>query len=133
MNNNVGEVIIPPGLNPEQKEKDVAKILAKHYSVVIEFIKPSDGFKIKTPDIVMNGVLWEIKNPRGQSRKNIIRNQFSSGGKQSRHLVINGQHTSLNDSFLVRAIQRELTMRRRKYKVIFITKDGDVIEINRGK
>jgi len=74
---NPGLVTIPVGhpSPPEPHEVDAAMILARHYKCAVEFLAPVDDYKRKTADIVMLGVLWEIKSPIGAS-KSTIGNQF---------------------------------------------------------
>jgi hypothetical protein len=86
------------------------------------------GYKTKTPDIVMNGVMWEIKSPTGSSKKSTIEYQFK-GLKQSRNLVIDGRRTKLGDAFIEDQIKREITRHSRVGKVVFIAKSGAVIEL----
>lgn len=64
-------VIIPNTIKPypEKHEVEVAWIVAKHFKFVVEFLQPRIGYRMKTPDIVMNGVMWEIKSPTGFSKK----------------------------------------------------------------
>jgi len=53
-----------------------------------------DDYKRKTADIVMFGVLWEIKSPIGAS-KSTISNQFQVASRQSRNVVIDTRRTAL--------------------------------------
>ena len=123
-------VIIPDGMKPEPEDHEltVARILAKHYSCVVEFLQPVASYKTKTPDIVMNGLMWEIKSPTGNSRKSTVEYQFK-GLKQSRNLVLDGRRTSLSDAFIRRQIEQEIARHSRVGRVIFITKSSTVIEL----
>ena len=53
----LGTVIIPEDMKPlpEAHEIEVAQILARHYACVVEFLQPTAGYKMKTPDIVIDG------------------------------------------------------------------------------
>lgn len=130
------QVIIPPNsLNPpERHEIEVAEILARHYKCVVEFLIPIDDYMRKTPDIVMNGILCEIKSPTGASKKHTVKYQFDRATAQHANcLVFDGRRTKLPDDFLLNAIKRELGYRRRIKRVIFITKSGSVIENSQGR
>jgi len=61
-------VIIPAELPvpPEQHEIDTAWVLARHFRAVVEFLRPIEGYKLKTADLVMNGVVWELKSLTGK-------------------------------------------------------------------
>ena len=123
-------VIIPTDLvNPiESHEIEAAWILARHYNVIVEFLKPIDGYKVKTADFVMDGIIWELKSPIGKS-KNTIEYTLRRAGKQSRFLVFDGRRAQLSDEFMVQKIHYELSKRRSIKKVIFINKNQEVLEI----
>ena len=123
-------VIIPTDLvNPiESHEIEAAWILARHYNVIVEFLKPIDGYKVKTADFVMDGIIWELKSPIGKS-KNTIEHTLRRAGKQSRFLVFDGRRAQLSDEFMVQKIHYELSKRRSIKKVIFINKNQEVLEI----
>ncbi|MDR0652621.1 MAG: hypothetical protein LBG12_04870 [Synergistaceae bacterium] len=127
---NQGQVIIPTGQPkpPEPHEVDAAWILARHYSCTVVFLIPVDDYKRKTPDIVMQGLEWEIKSPTGNS-KNTIDRQLKRAVKQSKNLVFDGRRTALSDSDIEKIVALEMTKRGSIRKVIFITKLGGVVEI----
>jgi hypothetical protein len=134
MKNHQVLVIIPdPHPNPpEPHEIEVATILAEHYKCVVEFIIPLDDYKRKTPDIVMNGVVMEIKSPTGKSRQHTIKYQFDRAMKQhTNSLVLDGRRTKLRDDFIEKQIRHELTIRHRIKQVVFINKVGKVLEFKK--
>jgi hypothetical protein len=113
---------------PETHEIEAAWILARHFKCIVEFIIPLDDYKRKTPDILMNGRVAEIKSPEGNSRKNTIRNQFDRANKQlANDLVIDSRSTKLDDKILCQAIEKELQARHRIKRVILIKKDAKVL------
>ena len=118
---------------PETHEKHIASILARHFKCIVEFLIPIDDYKRKTPDIVMNGIIMEIKSPMGNSR-HTVRNQFDRASSQhASGLVLDGQRTKIDDETLRKYILRELSMRHRIKKVIFITKTQEVLEFKKQK
>jgi len=130
MDNNSIQVVIPPNLPnpPSVNEVDVAWIMARHYQQSIEFLKPIDDYKRKTPDYVMGGVLWEIKTPQGKSRATIGR-ILKRASKQSRNVVIDCSFMGLPFDSIVNLLRFELGKRRQIKKVVLITKNKEVIEI----
>ena len=132
MKKDKAEVIIPPNLDnpPEKHEIEAVWILAYHYNRAVEFLRPIDGYQIKTPDIVMDGHLYEIKSPTGMSKKHTVKRQFDKATMQRAYgLVFDSRRTKLPDNYLLSEIRRELNSRRRIKKVIFISKSGVVVEI----
>jgi hypothetical protein len=114
---------------PEAHEIDAAWILARHFSCTIEFLIPVDDYKRKTPDLVMQGLLYELKSPTGTSRKYTIKDQFKRASKQSNNIIIDARRTKLADDFIEKAMRQELKTRRRLKRVLLVTKAKTVVEI----
>jgi hypothetical protein len=131
MNKKNAQIVIPNNLTPppEDHEIKIARILAEHYNCIVEFLKPINSYKIKTPDFVMNGLLWEIKSPIGNSKKHTIKDQFKNAKGKMHHLVIDGSRTKLSDDFIEGRIRFELNTHRSVKKMLFIKKSGEVIEV----
>jgi len=129
---NPGQVIIPAGHPnpPEPHEVDVAYILAHHYHEIIKFLIPIDDFKRKSADIVMLGVEWEIKCPRGES-KSTIGNQFRFASKQSKNIIIDTRLTKLDYKSIENRVHFEIKKRPVIKKVILIDKFDKIIEIQK--
>jgi hypothetical protein len=128
------QVIIPPNHPnpPESHEVDAAWILARHYDCVVSFIIPINDYGRPSPDILMNGILVEMKSPTGNSLKHTIKEQFDRATEQHvAILMIDSRRTKLKDEYIVGKIKRELQYRRRIKKVILITKFAEVIEFEK--
>jgi hypothetical protein len=125
------DVIIP--LNhpnpPEKHEVGAAWILARHFNTVAEFLIPTKGYRIKTSDIVLLGLIWEIKSPKGDS-KTTVGNQFKTASKQrARHIIFDARRTKLTTNEILIKINHEKKYRKSVKRVILITKESTVIEI----
>ena len=126
------KVIIPSSLDnpPEENEIQIAQIIAEHYNAKVEFLRPIDDYKRKTPDIMFNGQLWEMKSPKGKSR-NTIGRQMKRAMKQSKNVIIDGRRSPLADDVIVVELRNQCVERRSIRKLIFISKKQIVIEILR--
>jgi len=113
---------------PEPHEIEVAWILARHYNTVVEFLRPIDGYKIRTADMVMNGVIWEVKSPTGKGRTT-VKNQFKRAAKQATHVVFDARRVQLDEGFVVRLVRQQLEARKAIKVVLLITKAGAVVEM----
>ena len=120
---NLAQVNIPLGHPnpPEPHEVDVAMILARHYKTTVEFLVPIDDYKRKSPDIIMLGVQWEIKCPKGTS-KVTIKNQFQRASKQARNIIIDTRRTKLNYESIEKSVLFEMEKRPYIKKVVLIDK-----------
>ena len=127
---NPGQVVIPVGHPnpPESHEIDVAMILARHFRCAVEFLIPVDDYKRKSADIVMLGVVWEIKCPTGVS-KSTIRNQFRRASRQSKSIIIDMRRTKLEKENIEKEVLYQIKERPYIKKVILIDKFEKVIEI----
>lgn len=78
-----GKTVIPYGVLPELHELQTAAVfLAQGFDV--EFIVPSRTRGSKTPDVMIDGVLWEIKSPLGHGKKTVEK-QLQRASKQSKN------------------------------------------------
>jgi len=129
-NLNPGQVIIPVGHPnpPEPHEVNAAFILARHFRCTIEFLVPIDDYKRKSADIVMLGVVWEIKCPIGVS-KSTIRNQFRRASRQSKSIIIDARRTKLEKKNIEKEVLYQIKERPYIKKIILIDKFEKVIEI----
>jgi hypothetical protein len=127
---NPARVIIPHGSQkqPDPHELDVAYILAQHYKTTVKFIVPVDDYKRKSADILMNGVEWEIKSPRGNG-KSTISNQLRNASKQSCSIVIDSRLTELTYGEVEKRVRFSIQNKSVIKRVILINKFGKVVEI----
>lgn len=125
----ISPIIIPP---PEEHEISAAWILARHYQCVIEFLKPLDGYKRKTPDFVMNALEWEMKSPTGNS-KTTISNNLLAAKLQSPNIVFDARRTKIDDKKIESELTKYISQKKSIYRIIMIAKDETVFEIRRKK
>ena len=125
------KVIIPANIGnpPETHEKEAAWIIARHYNCVVKFLKPIIGYKVKTADFVFRGVIWEHKCPISKSRRRCVSGQLDRAKEQSRCIVFDARKTELNDNLLINQLDKELGKRHSIRKLIFITKNSEIIEL----
>ncbi len=116
---------------PEPHEVEAAWILARHFNTVVEFLRPVEGYKVKTADLAMNGLMWELKSPTGKGRTTVS-NQFKRASKQSSHVVFDARRVQLDEADVLSQVRRELRTRRAIRTVLFITKTRAVMEVQPG-
>jgi hypothetical protein len=89
---NDGTISVQKGASPLEKELDVG-IWLSDAGHVVRFLKPSNKFKDRRPDSLVDGVLFEIKVPDGNRKDNTVSaynalRQFESASGQSDRLII---------------------------------------------
>ena len=124
-----GKIIIEPGLNVWPHELRTAKALAEA-GYTVEFIKKSNTPHEKTADIMIDGMLREMKAPNGSSLKRVEKN-IRRALAQSCNVVFDSRRMKgIPDS----AIERELRTCafgrvKRLDHLLFVNRKGAVIDI----
>ena len=111
---------------PEKHEFATAKFFADMGKDVV-FLKPSDIPKVHTPDILMDGVEWEIKGPQGGSRKTIEDN-FRKAVQQSRYIIFDLRRIKLPEKQCISQLEREFYVRPYLKRLYVICKSGKLLK-----
>lgn len=120
-----GRVVIPADANPWPHEVQVAKILAlAGYSV--EFIPEAN---LKTPDIYLNGAVYEIKSPITNNPKKIIRNVKRALEKCPNVIIDSSRVKGLRDDAIQRTLKNKVKDLAGLKNLIFVNKRGQIVDI----
>lgn len=119
-----GKTIIPFGVFVEQHELDVAKVLNK-IGKDVEFILPSRVKFSRTPDIKMDGLLWEIKSPKGSSSRT-IENNLRCALKQSKNIIIDLRRIKIDEIRAISQIKEKFTKIKTIKNIIIIKRNSNV-------
>ncbi|MBR2998255.1 hypothetical protein IKF34_00540 [Candidatus Saccharibacteria bacterium] len=115
----------PPKDVPRHFELSAAKIIAEYFKTNIVFLRP---FSMKSPDLNINGKIWELKSPIGKS-KNTIHNNFKEARKQTVNIIIDLRRCKLNEINAYSKIRAEIKKRKRKNgKILVISKKSEVLD-----
>lgn len=126
-----GKTIIPFGVFVEQHELDVAKVLNK-LGKDVEFILPSRVKFSRTPDIRMDGLLWEIKSPKGSSSRT-IENNLRTALKQSKNIIIDLRRIKIDETRAISQIMKQFKFSKLINRIILIKQNKEILDINRQK
>ncbi|MBR3628291.1 MAG: hypothetical protein IKN42_05545 [Elusimicrobia bacterium] len=124
-----GKTIIPFGVFVEQHELDVAKVLNK-LGKDVEFILPSRVKFSRTPDIKMDGLLWEIKSPKGSSSRT-IENNLRTALKQSKNIIIDLRRIKIDETKAISQIAKQFKYSKLIRKIIIIKQNKEILDISR--
>lgn len=109
------------GAHPNRDEIGTATFLAGQGKKV-KFMAESKIQGKKSPDIKMDGIAWEIKNPR-KNGKYTLDHAMKRAIKQSANIIFDIRHCRAVESRIIVALQKEF-MRTKKWKrLIIITKN----------
>jgi hypothetical protein len=125
-----GRIIIPAGIIPEKHELEAASFFAAR-GKDIEFLLPRFAKGVKNPDIRMDGIIWEIKSPRGKSKRT-IENNYRAAQHQSENVIFDIRKIGMDENIAIAKIKREFSLRRDRIKRIkVITKSNIILDTAR--
>ena len=114
---------------PDKSEFAVAKYFAELGKDII-FIPPSAIPGQHRPDILMDGVEWEIKCPEGSSKRT-IENAIRTAVRQSKSIIIDLRRIQLSDSSSVSNLGKEFNGRKYIKRIYVIRKNGSLLLYSR--
>ena len=124
-----GRIILPAGMKPrpEEHELHVASILSEHYRTDVEFLPRANQ---RTPDFVIDGVVWELKSPTGTGKNNIQR-QLQDAHRQSKNVIIDASRSKMHATKIRRQVEHQFKIVKSVKRLLFVSKSGKVYEITR--
>lgn len=111
---------------PEQAEFDTAKYFAA-LGKDVTFIRASSIPKQRTPDILMDGVEWEIKCPEGHSKRTIESN-FRKAVQQSKYIIFDLRRVKMSENACISQLKREFNARPYLKRLYIIMKNGTLLK-----
>jgi hypothetical protein len=124
-----GKIIIPSGTLPEMHELETASILIG-IGHDVEFLVPTYVKGVFSPDILMDGKVWEIKCPCGKARR--IEENYRKAEKQANNIIFNLKRIQFDEHIAITMINREFNMRPGKVKrVLIILKNEKILDLKR--
>jgi len=120
-------ISLQTGALPTTAEIEVANYLASTGKTV-RFLAPIQQENVRTPDIEMDGIQWEIKTPIGKST-NTIKRAFKTALRQSKYIIFDLRHSKLPDKPNIDKLHKEFTDIRSAKKLLIITKSGELIDM----
>lgn len=114
---------------PEKAEFETAKYLAEKGKNIV-FIRPSSIPNQHRPDILMDGIEWEIKCPKGKSRRT-IENNMRKAVIQSPNIIFDLRHIKLSEDKSIAKLEHEFKINTRLKKLYIIRKDLTLLIYNK--
>ena len=111
---------------PEKHELNTARYFAAMGKDII-FLEPSGIPKVHTPDILMDGVEWEIKSPDGKSRRT-IENNIRDAVKQSHYIIFDLRRIQVPEKTCISQLEKEWKVRPYLKRLYVICKNGKLIK-----
>ena len=96
----------------------------------IELIPKSNVEGLHLPDIVMDGLKWEIKAPKGDGRW-VIMNTLQSAARQSDNVIIDLRRIKLSQEKCLLSLNREFEHSKKIKRMLVITKARKLLEFSK--
>jgi hypothetical protein len=125
----IGKIIEPSRGNIRDHERRTARSIA-NTGLTVEFILESTQDLTKSPDLVIDGVHWEMKSPTTDKLKQ-IENNLKKANRQSKNIIIDSQRVrripdKKIQAFLLARLQSQKSIER----LLFVNRRREVIDIN---
>ena len=117
------------GTPPEKHEMETARVFAD-LGKNVTFIRPSSIPNVHSPDILMDGIEWEMKSPTGSSKRT-IEICFRKAVKQSNNLIFDLRKIHLPEKQCISQLEKEFNVRSCVRKMYVIKKDGSLIKYSK--
>ena len=110
---------------PEKAEFETAKYLAEKGKNIV-FIRPSSIPNQHRPEILMDGIEWEIKCPKGKSQRT-IENNMRKAIMQSCFIIFDLRSIKLSEKQCISLLEKQFHSRSKVKKLLIIKKNGELI------
>ena len=114
---------------PERHELETADYLA-NLGYDIEFIAPRNSPNVHTPDIFMDGVSWEIKCPKGKSKRT-IENNFRKAKQQAENIIFDLRRINIPEEKCMLELKHRFAQKRDVKRLLIIKKSGEILKFLR--
>ena len=121
--------IIPNGVILEKHEHRTV-LLFTEMGVDIELIPKSEKKGVHAPDIVMNGLRWEMKSPKGEG-KYLMQNTIQKAVKQSRNVIIDLRRAKRSQERCLQELEKEFGSSKNLQKLKVITKSRKILDFEK--
>ncbi|MDR0980141.1 MAG: hypothetical protein LBM12_03275 [Candidatus Nomurabacteria bacterium] len=121
--------ITPNGVVLETHENSTVVFLTER-GFDVELIKPVRTKGAKNADIILAGIVWEIKGLFGSSKRSIADHLYKAS-RQSPNIILDMRHFGLSKSFSIKEISKQFNIRRKIKRIKAIFQDGETIDFMR--
>ena len=118
--------IIPNGVVLKEHELSTV-VLLTCLGFDVELIPKSNIKGVHTPDVRINGILWEIKSPKGEG-KSLMKNTIQKACKQSSNVIVDLRRTKRHQEKCLNELQREFAHSKTLKRLTLITKKRNIID-----
>ena len=114
---------------PKKHELETARYFADRGHDII-FLTPSNIPDFHTPDILMDGIEWEMKAPQGRGKRTIEKTLLTALA-QSCYIIIGLRRINLSESQCISKLEYNFEHKKRLKRLLVIKKNGQLLTYSR--
>ncbi len=123
------KTLMGKGISLQEHEHATIKVLLlAGYN--IQLIPPVQGKGIKTPDLTIDGVPWEMKAPMGNGKRT-VQNTLIRAGKQSENIIIDLRRSKMQENQAIRDFEKEFFATKKLKHMKIITKKEEILDFSK--
>ena len=115
------------GVHLENHEYSTVKFFLEK-GADVELIPPIQIKGMNTPDIQIDGLIWEMKSPTGNG-KNTMKHNVSSAKRQSQNVIIDLRRCKMEEERAICEIKHHFNLSKRLRRLKIITKSEIILDI----
>jgi len=96
----------------------------------VKLIPQSNAKGVRTPDLIINGVSWELKCPRGQGRW-LLENTLQRAVKQSPNVIIDLKRIRIHQTKCLKELEKQFGYSKGLEHLKIITKTRKIIDFKK--
>jgi hypothetical protein len=124
-----GKILYSPFVLLEKHEIETISFLAL-LGKDIKILEPVRSKGVRTPDIAMDGICWEIKCPIGNG-KHTLERILKKAYHQSQNIIFDLRKIKLPEQKAISQLKREFKIRTNLKHLLVITKNNVLLDIKK--
>ena len=128
----IGKIDISELKNPPEKHEFLVAKIFSEQGKSVTFLPASNISGVHQPDFLIDGEKWELKSPKGSSRRT-LQNNIHKAQSQSKNIIIDLHRIKLDEQKCISQISFEFEKRKSINKILIITKKNEIIDLKRNK
>lgn len=120
-------VLVTNGVILERHEMMTVNFLLR-LGFNIELIPKSNRAGVRTPDLRMLNLEWEMKSPKGQG-KYLLQNVVHRAARQSENIIVDLRRVKIHPMKCLNELDKQFNYSKRCRRMKVITKTGEVVDL----
>lgn len=117
------------GVHLEEHEYKTIKLLLEN-GFDVQLIPPLRMEGVRTPDITLQGMEWEIKSPIGGGKRTIM-NTVQKAAHQSRNIIVDLRRCKLEQKEAIKELETHFSLSKRIRRMKIITDDEKILDFSK--